>query len=152
MGATPLSLTLRAALRQDYVHVLTASSEPRAFQARLRQLWITDAFAGPTCQHSWPRSRSPASCMPGAGPAGFNQQIWRREKYCCSHRQSDTAGPGDPKGALSQAALQNMDPSTFKQPLSITLICRVSKPQLSSEYLSEPEVHIWLCRARPGAS
>lgn len=37
-GAMPLSLTLPAALRQVYVHALTASSKPRAFQARLRQL------------------------------------------------------------------------------------------------------------------
>ena len=60
--------------------------------------------------------------------------------------------PGTPKEALSQAALQNIQPSTFKQPPSIILICRVSKPPLSNEYLSEPKVHIWLRRARPGAS
>lgn len=59
---------------------------------------------------------------------------------------------GMPKEVLSQAVLQNIHPSTFKQPPSIILIRRVSKPPLSNEYLSEPEAHIWLRRARPGAS
>lgn len=59
---------------------------------------------------------------------------------------------GTPKEAPSQAALQNIQPSTFKQPPSIIPMCKVSKPPLSNEYLSEPKVHIWLRRARPGAS
>lgn len=59
---------------------------------------------------------------------------------------------GTPKEALSQAALQNIQPSTFKQPPSVILMCKVSKPPLSNEYLSEPKVHIWLRRVKPGVS